>query len=309
MSVENTTPATGIVDRHLRGNPARGATAVVLGAGWISMNGVFISFAEVSSATVVVFRCLLALPVLAALAANEIRDRGPMPARTVALCLAAGGVMGIDFALATQALTLIGVGVSTVLTNVQIVVVPLLAWVFLRRRVPGRFVAAAPVFLLGMVLLGGGLSGGDGVAGLAMALGSGVAYAVYLFIIGQSSAARHPATALFLATSSACVVGGLTASSWGTVDFTPGWGALGWLCAVALGGQVVGWMLIAHGLPLVPAETGATLLLITPVGALAAGMIFLAERPSATQLAGCVIVITAIWSVSRAAPPSGRPPG
>lgn len=308
MSIENTMAVTGFVARHLRGNPSRGAAAVVLGAGWISMNGVFISFAQVSSATVVVFRCLLALPVLGALAGCELRDRGPMPARTVALCLAAGVVMGIDFALATQALTLIGVGVSTVLTNVQIIAVPLLAWAFLGRRVPRRFVAAAPVFLLGMLLLGGGLSGGDGIAGAVMALGSGVAYAVFLFIIGQSSAAKRPATTLSLATLSACVVGGTTASAWGSVDFTPGWDAVGWLLAVALGGQVLGWLLIAHGLPLVPAETGATLLLITPVGALAAGMLFLSERPSATQLAGCIIVITAVWSVSRAAPPPRRPP-
>ena len=36
---------------------------------------------------------------------------------------------------------------------------------------------------------------------------------------------------------------------------------VGWLAALALVGQVFGWMLMGHSLPRLPAEVGATLLL------------------------------------------------
>jgi drug/metabolite transporter (DMT)-like permease len=277
------------------------AAAVLAGAAWTSLNGVFIEFARVSTATVVAFRCLLALPFLALLALWESRQRGRLPARAVVAGLLGGALLGADFALSTQALKLVGVGVSTVLTNIQIVVVPLLAWLILRARVSRSFVVVAPVFLFGIALLGGGLDGTEHLAGIVMSLGAGVAYAGYLFVLGQSRASGHPATTLCLATVSAGVTGTAMAAVWGDIDLSPGWGSLGWLAALALGGQLVGWMLIAYGLPRLPAEVGATLLALQPVGAVVSGIALLGERPSTTQLAGCIVIVAAVWWVNRAA--------
>jgi drug/metabolite transporter (DMT)-like permease len=110
----------------------------------------------------------------------------------------------------------VGAGLATVLANVQVVLVPLVAWAVLSER-PGRQVLAAlPIALLGVLLISGALEHGaygrDPARGAIFGLGAGVAYAGFLLLLRHGgSDLRRPAGPLFDATAVAaalCVVGG-----------------------------------------------------------------------------------------------------
>jgi drug/metabolite transporter (DMT)-like permease len=284
-----------------------------LGSFCIALSSVFIKVSHTSGATSAFWRCLLSLPVLAALAWWERRRAGPAPRRRVLLPLLAGAGLGLDFVLWGEAIPRVGAGIATVLLAVQVVIVPALALVFLAERPPKRFLGAAPVLLGGVVLAGGfagtGSFGPDPVPGAVAALLAGAGYAVYLFLIRLSGGAGTQARSLLLATLSAGAVAVALGVPSGTLDPAPGWPAFGWLIALALIGQLTGWLLISAALPRMPATAGATLMLLQPVGAVLLGIGLLGETPSVPQLAGCAAVLAAVCFAGTARPANRRRPG
>lgn len=281
----------------------------VSGALAISLTAVFIRLSEASPATSVFFRCLLALPPLALLAWWERRRGNTVTRQDVLRYAVAGAMLGVDFALWSQSIMLIGAGISTVLVNVQVVVVPLLSFLVFGTRIPARFVVAVPVLFAGIALtagIGSGATAGSNLLwGVLLALLSGVAYAGYIFVVGGRGTADTAATQVLVSTAAAGAVGSAIGSWWGPIDLTPGWEAFGWLAALALSAQFVGWILLGRALPRLAPEVGATLLLLQPVLAIAAAVALLGERPTALQLVGCAVVVGTAWFV--ASRPSRRP--
>src|SRR5699024_2013874 len=107
-------------------------------------------------------------------------------------------------------------------------------------------------------------------------------------------------------TAMAGIVGSVAGTAFGGIDFTPGWDAIGWLAALALVGQVLGWVLIGSALPRLKSQVGASMLLLQPVLAIVFAMLMIGERPTPLQLLGCVIVIGVVAAVSRAPKPKAR---
>ena len=105
----------------------------------------------------------------------------------------------------------IGAGLATVLANIQVVLVPLVAWAVLSER-PGRQVLAAlPIALLGVVLISGvlehGAYGHNPTRGAIFGLGAGIAYVGFLLLLRHGGAdLRRPAGPLFDATAVATVL-------------------------------------------------------------------------------------------------------
>ncbi|MGW3995638.1 DMT family transporter [Amycolatopsis sp. NPDC004772] len=266
-----------------------------LGSFCISLSSVFIKVSHVSGSTSAFWRCLLALPVLLLLAGRERRTPGR---RRVLLPLLAGTGLGLDFVLWGEAIPRVGAGIATVLLAVQVVIVPLLAFAFLAERPSKRFLTAVPVLLAGIVLAGGfagtGSFGPDPVTGAVAALLAGAGYAGYLFLIRLSGGTGTQAHSLALATVSAGVVAVVLGVPTGTLDLTPGRPAFGWLIALAGVGQLAGWLLISAALPRMSATTGATLMLLQPVGAVLLGVGLLGETPGWAQLIGCAGVVAAV---------------
>ncbi|MEV7038241.1 DMT family transporter [Amycolatopsis sp. NPDC051061] len=274
-----------------------------LGSFCISLSSVFIKVSHASGSTSAFWRCLLALPVLLALAVRERRKAGPAPRRRVLLPLLAGTGLGLDFVLWGEAIPRIGAGIATVLLAVQVVIVPLLAFAFLRERPAKQFLYAVPVLLGGVVLAGGfagsGSFGPDPITGAVFAMLAGAGYAVYLFLIRLSGGAGAQAQSLVLATLSAGVVAVVLGVPSGTLDLSPSPETFGWLVALAVVGQLIGWILISAALPRMSATTGATLMLLQPVGAVLLGIGLLGETPSLVQLAGCAGVVAAVCFAGR----------
>lgn len=284
-----------------RASPRRRADprlVAVAGSACIASSPIFIALAQVSPGTATFFRCLLALPVLVPLAWWEHRRRRAAGTRSGGrpwILLAGGVLLGVDMTLWADSVAAVGAGVSTVLVNVQVVILPLLAFLVLGERVRPAFVVAVPVMLVGVALAGGlagpATSGPDPVRGTVTGLLAALAYAGYLLFVRLGAGPGERFAPVGVATLGAVASSLVLGSLWQGVDMTPGWVALGWLVLLALLGQVVGWVLIASALPRLPSATGASILLLQPVGAVLLGIALLGERPTALQLLGCAVVV------------------
>src|SRR3954453_8801899 len=271
----------------------------VAGALTIAFSAILVRKADVAPATAAVFRCAYAVPPLAILAWMERRREGPRTRRELTLSVWAGLFFAADLICWHYAINDVGAGLATVLGNLQVVLVGLLAWLTLGERPERRVVIAVPVALFGIVLisgvLGSGAYGADPVRGVIFGVATGLTYAAFILILRQSGRdLRRPVGPLFEATVFAAIfalIGGLAI---GDIDLAPSWPAHGWLLLLALSSQVVGWLLISLSLPRLPAALTSALLLVQPIGSVALGVIILGERPSALQLGGVVVVLAGI---------------
>ena len=281
----------------------------VLGAVAIAFSSILVRLSHASPSTAAIFRCAYALPVLGLLAWYEDRRHGPRDWDDRRIAIASGVFFAVDLILWHHSIGDVGAGLATVLANIQVVLVPLVAWAVLSER-PGRQVLAAlPIALLGVLLISGvlehGAFGRNPARGAAFGLGAGVAYVGFLLLLRRGGAdLRRPAGPLFDATATAtvvCVVAGLVI---GDADLVPDWPGAGWLVTLALTSQVFGWLLITTSLPRLPAALTSLLLTVQPVGSVALAALIFSESPSGLQLVGVALVLAALLAATR--PGRGR---
>lgn len=310
------TSAVAVADPSPRARPRfvvpTGPVATGLaGAVCIAFSAIFVRLAHVSPATAAFFRCLDAIPVLWWLARRERRRYGLRVRRDRLLAFGAGALLAVDLVAWHRSIELVGAGLATVLANTQVVLVALLAWALLGERPSRRSAVAVPVVLVGVVLIsgvaGGGAYGEDPVLGAAIASFSALAYSAFLLILRRGSRdLRHLAGPLLDVTVAATVVAGVVGLALGDLDLAPSLPATGWLGALALTSQVVGWLLITSSLPRLPAAQTSILLTVQPVGSVALGVLIFAEAPSAVQFAGVGVIIAGVLWSARRAPAAGR---
>jgi drug/metabolite transporter (DMT)-like permease len=288
--------------------------AAAAGAACISSSAVLMKLADTSPSITALGRCALALPLLGAVAWAERRRGAPrLPSRSRWLARLAGLFLAGDLIVWSHAIDAIGAGLGTVVTNLQVLIVSLLAWLFLGERPRRSLVLASPVMLAGLILVGGlAHIGGSRAYGTDPALGVGyglavaVIYAVYILTLRQATSARDPrspgprpavAAVLLQATAGATVASALLGLMLNDYRLGPDpspWPTLGWLALLALTSQVVGWLLITVSMPRLPAGMIGALLLVQPAGSVALSYAFLGERPSALQLVGVVLVLAGV---------------
>lgn len=286
----------------------------VLGALTIAFSSILVKLSHASPSTAAIFRCAYALPLLGALALREDRRLGPRPARDRRLAIASGAFFAIDLVTWHHSIADVGAGLATVLANLQVVLVPLIAWALLKERPGGRILATLPVALLGVVLISGVLESGayghHPSRGAIYGLSAGLAYAGFLLLLRSGgSDLRRPAGPLFDATATATVLTVLAGLVIGDAELAPSWPAHGWLVTLALTSQVLGWLLIASSLPRLPAALTSLLLTVQPVGSIALAALIFAEAPSALQLAGAALVLLGLVAVTAPRRPVQRPAG
>jgi len=292
--------------------------AAGLGAACISASAVLVKLADTGAATTGFYRCLLALPVLAALAAAERRRRGPRQPAARLGAVAAGLFLAVDLVLWNHAIAEVGAGIATVLGNLQVLFVAFAAWAAFRERPARAFLIALPVVMAGVVLVSGLVGsparGIHPVAGIGYGVGTSVAYAGFLLILRRTSTGTpHVAGPLAEATAGAAAGSLLLGLAFGGLQFEIGWPSFWWLLLLSLTSQTIGWLLITSSLPKLPAALSSLLLLLQPAAALLLAFAVLGERPTVIQLAGALLVCCGALAVSLAAtsqrdrPASGQP--
>jgi drug/metabolite transporter (DMT)-like permease len=273
--------------------------AGVLGALVIAFSAILVRLADVSPATAAFFRCAYALPVLGLLAWIEQRRHGPRARRDRALALVAGIFFAADLICWHYSIEAVGAGLATVLGNIQVVLVAVIAWLVLGERLSGRTIASIPVVFAGVVLISGlvgnGAYGDDPLLGVVYGVATAITYAGFILVLRQAGGdLRQPAGPLFDATLSAAVFCALGGIAIGDIDWAPGLESQAWLVLLALSSQVLGWLLISVSLPRLPAAITSIVLMLQPMTTVLLGAVLLSERPSAVQLSGVLVVLAGV---------------
>jgi drug/metabolite transporter (DMT)-like permease len=289
------------------------------GAVTIAFSSILVRLSHASPSTAAIFRCVYALPILGLLAFAEDRRFGARSWRERRAGLLAGIFFSADLLLWHHSIGDVGAGLATVLANIQVVLLPLVAWALLSERPGPRVLLALPISLIGVLLISGvlehGAFGRDPTRGAVFGVGAGVAYVGFLVLLRQGGAdLRRPAGPLCDATAVAavlCVGAGLVI---GDARLVPSWPGAGWLITLALSSQVLGWLIIGATLPRLPAAMSSLLLTVQPIGTVALAALIFSEDPSALQLGGVLLVVVGLLVAStsrlsgRTLPGRTRPP-
>jgi drug/metabolite transporter (DMT)-like permease len=161
--------------------------AAVLGAVAIAFSSILVRLSHASPSTAAIFRCAYAIPVLGLLAWLEDRRLGPRAPHDRRIAIGAGVFFAADLLLWHHSIADVGAGLATVLANIQVVLVPLVAWALLAERPGARVLASLPLALLGVILISGALEHGaygrNPTRGAVYGLGAGVAYVGFLLML------------------------------------------------------------------------------------------------------------------------------
>lgn len=245
------------------------------------------------------FRALFGLPLLALVAWTERRRLGPLPARSVRLAAIAGIFFAGDLTFWHHAIEAVGAGLATVLGNLQVLIVGVVAWLAFGERPSRSVLVSVPIVLAGVVLIAGlvgtGAYGEAPTLGVLLGLATACCYAGYLLLIRLGGRdPRRPAGPVLIATLSTALVATLAGIVVGDLDPTPPLASLAWLAVLGVTSQSAGYLLISISLPRLPAVVTSMILLAQPVMTVALSIILLGEAPSATQLLGVALVVGGI---------------
>jgi drug/metabolite transporter (DMT)-like permease len=276
--------------------------AALTGAVMISFSAIFFGLSGVSPITGAFFRVAYALPVLFLLwFLRRRQDRRPLSRHWIAI--GAGVALCADLLALHNSIDSIGTGLASLIANTSVIFVAIVAWILFKERPRRTTMLAIPVILLGVTLVSG-LGQGDAfgsnpVRGTVLALMAALFYASYLLSLRHSNHEQAPAAGPLMeatlgATISLLVLGMFT----GGLDLAFSWPAHGWLLVLALGSQVVAWLMITYALPRLPAVETATIILIQPALTMVWGAIIFGERPSGLQILGAAIILGGVTVVA-----------
>jgi drug/metabolite transporter (DMT)-like permease len=169
----------------------------------------------------------------------------------------------------------------------------------------GRVLTIA-VVLGGVVLTSGQARhdayGAQPVTGAIVGLLAAVVYAAFILLYRDANRTPGPRSGPLLDSTVGMVVGALASSILDPhFTFTPGPTAMLWLVLLAIGSQVIGWLLIGLALPRLPVVETSVLLLGQPVFTVIWGVLLFDERLSVLQWTGSAIVLggVAVLSIQR----------
>ena len=239
------------------------------------------------------------MPLLLLVALGERRRHGPLPRQSVAIALIAGVFFTGDLMFWHHAIEAVGAGLATVLGNLQVIIVGVVAWLLLGERPSRATLLALPVVLLGVVLISG-IVGSDAYGanpqlGVVLGILTAICYSGYLLLIRRGGRdQRRPAGPVAIATASVVVCSFVVGELVGDLDLTPGPASLFWLAMLGITAQSAGYLMISISLPRLPAIITSIILLAQPVMSIGLARVLLGETPSATQLLGVVFVVGGI---------------
>jgi drug/metabolite transporter (DMT)-like permease len=216
--------------------------------------------------------------------------------------LLAGAFFALDLVLFHHSITLLGAGLATVMSNLQVVIVLVAAWLIWRERPSPWQLLGVPLALAGVVLMSGivgdGAYGADPILGTMLGFGVAAAYSAYLLLLRKGRDPTRAAGPILDATIS-CAVCALGAGLvTGELNLLPAWPGHAWLLVMALVAQVFAGLSLAIALPRLPAVTTSLILLVQPVLAVILAIALLGEAPSSLQLAGVGLVLVGVLAGS-----------
>ncbi len=291
--------------------PSRALPFLILGIGVVvvSFAAILIRFAHAEGApslAIAAVRLAVAAAVLAPLA--WWRSRGEilrLGRREFSLCLVSGALLAAHFWTWISSLEHTSVASSTALVTTNPLWVALASAIFLQERPGGAALAGIVLTLAGSVLVFAAdadrIAGPESapMLGNVLALLGAMAASGYL-LIGRALRARVSLTAyIWLAYSIAAIL--LVAAALATGVSFPSLNGTAWafMIALALGPQLIGHTTFNWALRRLTATFVAVAILGEPVGSALLAFFFFAEKFSALQFAGFVLLLSGIFLAAR----------
>jgi drug/metabolite transporter (DMT)-like permease len=278
----------------------------------ISFSAVWVKLADVSPTVSAFYRVFFGgLFLLAILAVR--REKLWRGWHCLGLSLTAGIFFALDLYTWHRSIAYVGPGLATILGNFEVFLVPAAGVVLYRERLSPRFLFSVPLAVTGLFMIVGirweALSP-DYRIGIAYGLATAFFYTGFLIVLRKlQSHASKPSAALSLMVVSASTALYLameivrTDTSFAIPNLKSGVS----LAALGLMSQTVGWLLITHSLPRIPAAIAGLLLLLQPALAFIWDVVFFARETSTMAWAGVGLALLAIYfgaTSEREPPPS-----
>ncbi len=249
--------------------PRAAVLSMACGAALISTTSIFVRWAHVAPTVSAFYRMVFGglMLVIVLLARRQLRR---IAWADVLWLLLPALAFCVDLMLWHRSIRDIGPGLATLVANFQVFIMAVVGVFFYRERLHWRFVVGVAMALVGLwLLVGVGWSSFTPQfrIGVYFGLLTGVAYAVYLLSLRQAQLRRttlDPMRVLCLnSLLSAAMLGVamLVENDSFVIPDGQSWAAL---LGLAFFGQVVGWVLIARAMPLLPASLVGLLLLLQP---------------------------------------------
>ena len=277
--------------------------------------GVVVSFAPILYAlsdanplTGAFFRMVYALPfLLIIILVRKAEDTRSVNTRLIALV--AGFAFSLDFLAYHSTVDWIGTGIGTLIGNSQVIIVTLMSWWLFGERPNLSILVTLPIVMVGLVLISGVLDddpyGEYPVRGVIAGVFTAIFYSAFLIIYRFANRELAPAVNLQFDSTAGCALGLLILSFLPLksiyvepIDFEPKFPTHGWLLALAILSQVMGWLAIAHSLPRLPAAYTSFAILLQPTFTIIWGILLLAESPSLQQAIGMFLILGSIVAVT-----------
>jgi drug/metabolite transporter (DMT)-like permease len=278
--------------------------ALLLGATCIALSPIFVRLSEAGPTATAFWRVAIAVPALWILyiakpKASARRYSGKWP-----LLLAAGFAFAGDLAFWHSSIKLTSVANSTLLANLASIFVTLAAWIFLRQRPGGVFLAGLAAALVGVALLmhTGLKFSATGLIGDALGVVTAMFYAGYILAVKALRDRGETTLHLMAVTSTITAIFLFPVALASGEQMLPS-SAFGWwmLIGLAAVSHAAGQGLIAYALASLPAAFSSLSLLFQPVMAALFAWILLSESLVPLQVLGALVVLVGIYLARRGA--------
>ncbi|KXH80833.1 DMT family transporter [Sporosarcina sp. HYO08] len=314
------------------GSKGRAYLILIIGIIALAFTAPWVKQSNFEPATSVILRVGLGIIFLLPFFLREIKKFGAINKKGIMLSLFAGLFLGIDFTAWNYSIFYVGSGIASILLNIQIIILPALAAIFDKEKVPKSFFIIAPIMVLGVIISGGVLEGNAPASGPSTVYGmniavlgtiagtiSGCCYGIYLYTSRKASRvnkvdqivqpmfyanlAQLIAPTLFLGfsgrgfdlTHGVLVNGALPMNPETTVGDPITAMNWFWMIVLASLGQAIAWTFVQYGAVRLDPTIVAGLLLLSPISTVAIiAVVLFGEIPSPLQILGVVIVLAAV---------------
>ncbi|WP_432362063.1 DMT family transporter [Sporosarcina sp. UB5] len=315
-----------------KGSNSKAYLILIIGIMALAFTAPWVKQSNFEPATSVILRVGLGIIFLLPFVFSEMKKLGKLNKSGITLSLIAGFFLGIDFTAWNYSIFYVGSGIASILLNLQIIILPALAFLFDRERIPKSFFIVAPVMILGVLLAGGIFNGADPttegpttVYGINLAvLGtiagsiSGICYGIYLYTSRKAGRVNSgqivqpmvwagvaqliaPVIFLFISgrgfdlTHGVLVNGQLPMNPETTLgDPITGMNWF-WMIVLASLGQAIAWTFVQYGAVRLDPTIVAGLLLLSPISTVAIiAVLLFGEVPSTIQIVGVILVLAAV---------------
>jgi drug/metabolite transporter (DMT)-like permease len=278
----------------------KGALYLTCGATMISFGAVFVKVASVGPTISGFYRMLFGGIILLAVLLYR-RERILNPHAAIFSAIICGLLFSLDLFLWHRCIYLVGPGLATLLANFQVFFFSAYGILVLKEKLDWKLAVSIPLAMIGLTMIVGidiANMSSNYRLGVVLGLMTAMSYATFMIVLQRfqrATGAKFSYSAVTIVTITSAVALGTSGLIEGESYRIPDLHSFASLVAYGLAGQVLGWLVIAKGLPRVRASSAGLILLLQPALAFVWDVAFFHRPTMPVEVAGAAIALAAIY--------------